>query len=59
MENYWKTSDIKISTDSGGYMTAEHKWAGLLIDCSFYESRKQCRQDAVEILKEKRGNYND
>jgi|TARA_R110002110_G_scaffold309654_1_gene523092 hypothetical protein len=54
MENYWKTSDIKIFTDSAGYMTAEHKWAGLLIDCSFYESRKECRKDAVVILKERK-----
>lgn len=54
MTNYWKTSDIKISTDSCGYMTAEHKHAGLLIDSGYYENRKECRRDAVEILKEKK-----
>ena len=52
MTNYWKTADIKISTDSAGYMTAEHRWAGLLIDCGYYESRAECRRDAVEVLKE-------
>ena len=52
MTNYWKTSDIKISTDSAGYMTATHKWAGLLIDSAYYESRAECRRDAVEILKD-------
>jgi len=52
MTNYWKTSDIKISTDSAGYMSAEHKWAGQLIDTGFYEDRKSCRRDAVEMLME-------
>ena len=50
--NYWKTSDIKISTDSGGYITAEHKYAGTLFECSYYTSRAEARRDAVEILKE-------
>lgn len=50
--NYYKTSDIKISTDSVGYMTAEHKYQGLLIDSGFYENRSDCRRDAVEVLKE-------
>tara|TARA_R110000822_G_scaffold95337_5_gene218112 strand:+ start:1459 stop:1710 length:252 start_codon:yes stop_codon:yes gene_type:complete len=50
--NYWKTSDIKISTDSAGYMTAKHTYAGLLIDSSFYTDRAECRRDAVEGLKE-------
>jgi len=50
--NYWKTSDIKITKDSVGYMTAEHKYAGLLIDSSYYQDRGECRRDAVEILNE-------
>lgn len=50
--NHWKTSDIKISTDSAGFMTAEHKWAGLLIESGYYEKRNDCRRDAVEVLKE-------
>ena len=50
--NYWKKSDIKISTDSAGYMSAEHKWAGQLIDTGFYTDRNQCRKHAVEILME-------
>lgn len=53
--NHWKTSDIKIATDSAGYMTATHKWQGVLIDSEYYESRKLCRRDAVEVLKEAKG----
>lgn len=53
--NEFLTKDIKISTDSAGHMTASHKHQGLLIDGSFYGSRKECRQDAVEILKDKKG----
>jgi len=57
MTNYWKTSDIKISTDSVGYMTAEHRWQGILIESSAYwpensNPRTQCRRDAVKVLKE-------
>ena len=50
--NEFKTSDIKISTDSVGCMTAEHAHQGILIDGNFYASRKECRQEAVEVLKE-------
>ena len=52
--NEYLAKDIKISTDSAGQMTANHKHQGLLIDGSFYASRKECRQDAVEILKQKK-----
>lgn len=50
--NYWKTSDIKISTDRSGAMTAEHLYAGLLIDCGYFEDRNECRRAAVEALNE-------
>lgn len=50
--NYWKTSDIRISTDSAGYMTAEHKFAGTLIETAYYEYRVDCRREAVDILRE-------
>lgn len=50
--NEFKTSDIKISTDSVGCMTAEHAHQGILIDNNFYASRKECRQEAVKVLKE-------
>jgi len=50
--NYWKTADIKISSDSAGYMSAEHKWAGVLIESDIFENRAQCRAEAVLILKE-------
>jgi uncharacterized protein YegP (UPF0339 family) len=49
--NHWKTSDIKISKDSVGCYTATHKYAGTLIDGNFYNSRAECRRDAVEELK--------
>jgi hypothetical protein len=52
MVNHWKTSDIKISTDSAGFMSAEHKWAGLLIDSGYFNSRGECRREAVLVLKE-------
>ena len=52
-QNYWKTSDIKISKDSAGCYTATHKYAGTLIDGNFYDSRAECRRDAVEELNEK------
>ena len=54
--NLYKTSDIKISSDSMGYITAEHKYQGRLIDChpfwasSQAESRKIGRRAAVVVL---------
>ena len=50
--NEYRTSDIKISTDSVGAMTAEHYYQGILIDCTFFESRAECRREAVEALKD-------
>lgn len=50
--NTFLTADIKISTDSQGYMTAEHVFQGLLIDSTYYAERKACRKDAVEVLRE-------
>jgi hypothetical protein len=52
MENDYLTSGIKISTDSAGCMTATHTEQGLLIDGSFFASRKECRAAAVEVLKD-------
>ena len=55
--NLYKTSDIKISSDSMGYITAEHKYQGILIEChpfwasSQAESRKIGRRAAVQELK--------
>jgi len=57
--NEFLTKDIKISTDSAGFMTAEHKNQGTLIESSYYETRKECRIVAVEILKEKKENGNN
>ena len=59
MSNDYLTSGIKISTDSAGCMTAEHTMQGLLIDGSFYASRKECRAAAVKVLKEmkEQGSY--
>ena len=58
--NYWKTSDIKLSTDSGGCISAEHKYAGRLIDSHAFwadtaqERRNLGRRAAVEALNEKK-----
>tara|TARA_R100000541_G_scaffold3138_3_gene10338 strand:- start:91 stop:285 length:195 start_codon:yes stop_codon:yes gene_type:complete len=50
---YWLTKDISISTDSVGCRTATHRYQGLLIDSSPWEnSRAECRQEAVKILRE-------
>jgi hypothetical protein len=57
MTNLYKTSDIKISSDSMGAISAEHKYQGRLIDSSMFwassqaESRKIGRRAAVEELK--------
>ena len=53
-DNRFLTSDIRISTDSTGCMTAEHKHQGVLVDGGYYGSRTECRQDAVLILKDMR-----
>ncbi len=56
--NYFKTSDIKISTDSMGNITANHKFQGLLIDSTPFwadtmtEARAMGRRAAVEALNE-------
>jgi uncharacterized protein YegP (UPF0339 family) len=54
MTNTYKTTDIKIHTDSAGCFSADHRFHGTLIDSEFYESRAACRRDAVEVLKEKK-----
>jgi hypothetical protein len=54
--NIYKTSDIKISTDSVGYMTATHPQHGILIDSAFYDTRQTCRRDAVKALREIQNN---
>lgn len=50
--NHFKTSDIKISTDSTGMMTATHKFQGTLDDGTYHASRAECRRQAVKTLKE-------
>jgi hypothetical protein len=55
--NVWKTSDIRVTVDSVGFYTAEHKYQGLLIDGTCYDPRNgnprtQCRREAVEVLRE-------
>ena len=55
--NLYKTSDIKISSDSMGAISADHKYQGRLIDSNMFwassqaESRKIGRRAAVEELK--------
>lgn len=50
--NEFLTKGIKIHTDSMGCMTAEHNIQGMLIDSSYYETRAECRREAVKILKD-------
>jgi hypothetical protein len=52
MTNEWKTSDIKIHTDSQQCRTATHRFQGTLIDMDYYPTSADCRRDAVEVLKE-------
>ncbi len=51
-KKHWKKSDIKIHTDSSGHFTATHKFQGMLIEDEIYDSRADCRRDAVKSLKE-------
>ena len=55
--NFWKTSDIKITKDREGFFDATHKHAGDLIVTGNFESRKECRQEAVRNLKELKEEY--
>ena len=50
--NMFKTSDIRIYKDSQSAYTAMHKFQGMLIDGSFYDSRTECRRDAVQVLRD-------
>tara|TARA_R110001606_G_C15152338_1_gene625938 strand:+ start:451 stop:651 length:201 start_codon:yes stop_codon:yes gene_type:complete len=58
--NLYKTSDIKISSDSMGAISADHKYQGRLIDSSMFwassqsESRKIGRRAAVQELKNRK-----
>jgi len=47
-----RTSDIKITVDSGGWYDAKHKYAGTLIDGSIFNNRSECRREAVKVLLE-------
>ena len=49
--NMFKTADIRIETDSQGCRNATHKHQGVLIDWTYYESRQECRREAVMVLK--------
>lgn len=52
--NYWKTSDIRISKDSQGMYEASHKYQGYLLDWSYFDSRTECRREAVQQLKDRK-----
>ena len=58
-ENFWKTSDIKISKDCAGYYDAEHEWAGVLFEGSIFDSRAEARREAVIVLKEMKNDQED
>jgi hypothetical protein len=58
MKNYFKTADIKIHKDSVGCYYATHKYQGDLIDGNIYNTRAECRKDAVQVLREKKEEEN-
>lgn len=50
--NYWKTSDIKVTTDPDGCFSATHRWQGDLVVSMIYKDRNEARREAVKTLKE-------
>ena len=50
--NEYKTSDIRITKDSGGYYSAEHRYQGSLYDCCIFNDRNEARRAAVNDLKD-------
>lgn len=57
MRNTWLTKDIKLSVGAKDCYDAEHKHAGYLFEMVYFESRKEARRYAVEMLKEKQEQY--
>lgn len=54
MINGWLVSDITMTTDSEGFISAEHKYQGDLIIDGYYDSQADCKRDAVNVLKDKK-----
>ena len=54
MINGWLVSDITMTTDSEGFISAEHKYQGDLIIDGEYDTKEECRRDAVNVLKHKK-----
>tara|TARA_R110000824_G_C15036940_1_gene659977 strand:+ start:217 stop:426 length:210 start_codon:yes stop_codon:yes gene_type:complete len=50
--NEYKTSDIKLTKDSQGYFTADHKNQGELYEHCYFGTRAEARRAAVEELNE-------
>ena len=53
MKNYWSASDIIVTKDSKGFISADHKYQGDLIIDGEYDTMAESIRDAVHILKEK------
>ena len=51
MGKRYLVKDIKISTDSVGFRTATHG-GKILIDSALFNSREECRKEAVKIVNE-------
>ena len=51
MKKAYLVKDIKISTDSLGFRTATHG-GKILIDSALFNSREECRREAVKIVNE-------
>ncbi len=50
----WLLSDIEIYGSREESYTAKHKYQGYLIEGEYYASKADCRDDAEQVLKEKK-----
>tara|TARA_B100000795_G_C22528277_1_gene334062 strand:- start:397 stop:615 length:219 start_codon:yes stop_codon:yes gene_type:complete len=54
MRNLWSASGITLTVDSEGFISAKHKYQGDLIIDGEYDTKEECRRDAVNVLKHKK-----
>ena len=59
MKNYWSASDIIVTKDSKGFISADHKYQGDLIIDGEYDTMAESIRDAVNILKDKKQEHDN
>ena len=59
MRNLWSASGITLTVDSEGFISADHKHQGDLIIDGEYDTKEECRRDAVNILKDKKQEHDN